>query len=1218
MSWHTDQLKYSLGLGTLLTFYGLVSVIVFVAGDKFGLNLTYQVVVVALVLVTLPFALVIGFVATRTKKPVAEPNEAAADNADDADKPQKLTAPSGKFEELNESANIAVKFLQTSNLAGTTGKDAIYALPFFLFAGSPRSGKTSLVQSSGFDFQTLPNQRQSEQNLIRPTRSVDWRVTNDAVLLDTAGRYQVEGIDGEEFGAFIEILKKHRANRPLDGFVLTVNAAQLLNADEAEIKQQAQLLRASLDEAMQRAKVKFPVYLVFTNADAIEGFRDSFSVSQQEGKNLIIGATFPLDKTDAAHSLFDTEFEQLQTALIKRRLLRLSAPFPPARQLRIFNFPAHFSATRRKFGQFVAILFRPNPFSENPMFRGFYLTAAIPQTLQERAAGENAPPVKTVAAGYFAERFFRDVLLRDKNLVAAFQAQKVRPPILGWLLLTIGTLFVLALLGFSTVSAYLNKRLLDDAAARGAEVLEITAADKGRDVLTKNSTEARNEVEATDNLRRILAKLDGYERNGPPFYLRFGMYSGSQILHERLLPIYVAAIEQRYKKPIVKRLEENLRTFAANQAAVNSANLTDEQEKELGKNYDLLKAYLMLSGDYRKFAEPIFVRDQLKDLWKQSSPSELENLSDEQLIFYSAQIDRDEFPRIAVDKNLVAAARKRLQAYPAVFRYYKRVTTEIDQKVAPVSVETILAGRSAGQLEGSEKVAGSYTIDGYRGEMQKAIQNAQTELSKVDWVLGEEAENPNQTQITNDEIAKLQTRYFNDYTDNWRRFARGIRIAKIANKTDAVDSLKAFSSTESPLEIVLREIARNTNFSAKPKTKTWWAWLASFFRSTDNSKVESVTEVEREFKPLFAFMGDDTKPEAAPISLYRADLRKLVEPLDAASTDDLKQISKDLAAGNDKIGLRKIESSINSRLENFSTSAGQEIADVLKKPLQNLRLFFGADANSQLDKAWREQILPKATEIQSGYPFNDSGEADLPKLTAYLNPVNGTLTTFYNDRLSKYFEESNGQIKLKDAGEVKFSDDFVAYLNKAFKLRDALFGKNATANFEYELKLQPSKDAVFEIQIDGQKLDSSGTSSTKFSFPAKSAVETGAILQLSSTANVVSTSGAVKPTPTPTTPVAANSNSANANAVAPTPTPAAKAVKPEPTPVAVQPLKFAGQWGLFKMVDAGSPSKNALGEYALSYKFNGKTVSATIKPAGGDLFDKSLFQSLKAPANILK
>src|SRR5207248_11219270 len=83
----------------------------------------------------------------------------------------------------------------------------------------------------------------------------------------------------------------------------------------------------------------------------------------------------PLEKSDNAQSLFDSEYALLHNSLMKRRVLRLSAPFPPVRQLRIFNFPLHFGSARRKLGTFVSALFRPNPFSENPFLRGFYFVA---------------------------------------------------------------------------------------------------------------------------------------------------------------------------------------------------------------------------------------------------------------------------------------------------------------------------------------------------------------------------------------------------------------------------------------------------------------------------------------------------------------------------------------------------------------------------------------------------------------------------------------------------------------------------------------------------------------------------------------------------------------------------------------------------------------------------------------------------------------------------
>ena len=1229
MSWQTDQLKYALGLGGLVSFYGLVSLIVFIGGRQFGLHLTYQIVIVAIILLTLPFALVIGYFATRKKKvkqeKVEQPAEAtAAENGQP--QPAKTGAPNGKYADLTQNADTAIQFLKSSNIAGTKGAEAVYSLPFFVFAGGPKSGKTSLVLSSGLNFQALPNQRQSEQTQVRPTRGTDWRMASDAVILDTAGRYQTENeLDADEWSALLETLRKNRAVRPLDGFVLVINAEKLLAASEADIEQQAKVLRARLDETLTRAKVRFPVYLIFTHADTIEGFRDSFSASQQEGKNSILGATFPLEKADAAHTLFDQEFDVLQQSLLQRRLVRLSAPFPPLRQLRIFNFPSHFNSARRKLGHFVATLFRPNPFSESPLFRGFYFTAALPQTLQPRGTTESqsaeaVPVIQTVGTTYFSERFFRDILLRDKDLVATFQAQKQRAPVLGWLLLIFGAGILAILLGLSAVSLIANRNLVAESVERGKRVLEITQADKGRDPLSKEASAARTEIESVNDLRETLAKLDKYERDGAPLWMGLGLYSGSRVFHKRLLPIYFASVEQRYKKPVVKNIEEDLQKFAANQTTLNSANLTDEQEKDLGKNYDLLKAYLMLSGKYKDKAEPIFLTSQLEDYWKKSSPAELETLSQQQLAFYAGQVDREEFPNIQLDDNLVNAVRKRLTAYPAVFRYYKRVTTEIDKKIEAVSVESILAGQSAGVLEGNAKVPGSFTIEAYRGEMQKAILLAPTELSKDDWVMGEQTTN---VQGTNDDGRKFQERYYQEYTDAWRKFIRGVSVAKISSKEDAVNSLKAFSSTQSPMEILLTEVARNTNLSAKPKANDWWGWIASYFQTATATKTDGNSPVEKEFKPLFAFMGEGGKPDApTPVSLYRVDLRNLAELMEKA---DVNQVIKNLAADppiDTDLRLGKTESSVNARTEAFTTAATQEVAGLLKKPLQNLREFFGAGTQNQLENTWRKQILPKAQEIEKGYPFTDAGtgEADLQKLTAYLNPVSGTFSKFYDNPLGKYFEESDGQVKVKDSSDVKFSPEFVAYLNNAFKLRQALFGTGATPNFEYEFKIAPLKNAdVLEVSIDNQKTDSTSTGSAKFKFPGQAGGETGAFLQFTGVASEPAATSGAAPGGKPAANSSANSNTAAVNSAANTTKFQKNANSAANTAVSNNnTLPFPGQWGLFKMIDAGSPNKNPNGEYVLNYKIGGKTVTASVRPTGGDLFDKTIFRQLHAPDKILK
>ncbi|MCD9187169.1 MAG: type VI secretion system membrane subunit TssM [Pyrinomonadaceae bacterium] len=1209
-SWHTDQLKYAFGIGGFMSFYGVVGLIVMMLPAETA-SYNTKIVVIALVLLTMPFALITGYVATRRSRKKAEKELAAANET--AETPvapvQNLNAPVFDSGDLDKSAEEVVQFLKSSNL-GTGGKDAVYSLPWYIIAGTPRAGKSSLVMGSNLNFQTLPSQRQSEQKFVRPTGNVDWRVTSDAVFVDTAGRYQTEGVDGDEWNGLLETIKKYRPNRPLDGFLLVVNTERILKADEREVEEIAKTMRTRLDEAMSRLKVRFPVYLVFSNADSIEGFRDSFSTSKNEGKTLVWGATIPLEKSENAQTLFDGEYEILQNSIMKRRLMRLSAPFPPVRQLRIFNFPLHFGSARRKIGSFVNALFRPNPFAENPFLRGFYFTAA--------PAGKSA---QTVGTTYFTERLFRDVVLRDKDLVSTFLAQRQRAPIFGWFVTILSALLVTALLGLAGFSLYKNKQILDQAKEQGEKVLTIVKSDAGKNPLAKNEQEARREINATEDLRELMVKLDDYERNNPPFYMRFGMYSGDRVYKENLLPIYMSVVEQRFKIPTVRRVEAELRKFAASAPVANPAQLTEAEEQNLGKHYDLLKAYLMLTGEFKGKAEASHLSNTLKDYWTAEAklPPDLNLTAQQQLDFWAKQVNRDDadfrFPRISPDGKLIADARKKLQAFPPKYRYLARKVSEIskqvDDKVGPTTTEAILTrnGADTSFLEGNYAIPSAYTKEGFV-LMKTAIAEANEKLSEDDWVMGEEGKN---TLAQSTDAADIEARYFRDYADNWRNFIKNINVKPYKSKEDATNALQAFSSANSPMKILLNEVAKNTNLSAKPVAAGWWDWIKSFFPGQGKSSTDTGggTQVEKEFRPLFTFIGTKEQAENAPIEKYTNEIGKVSNRFTGISTDQLKSIAQELANDkDDTLKLRNSETAITNLIKGFNeTPSAQEVATLLQEPLSNLKGLLGADAKSQLSKAWTEQILPAAKEIEKGFPFEDGQtEADLTKLTAFLNPTDGKLSKFYDERLKKYFEESNGQLKVKDTSEIKFSDEFVTYLNNAFNLRKALFGTNPTPKFEYEFRLNAVKDALIEVTIDGTKIVSEGTASSKLSFPAGTSVETGVFMNFASTSGTTSTSGtATAPASSANTsaPPAANtskflqnSNSSSSNTS--------------------DSLKFPGNWGLFRFVDAGSPQKQPSGEYLLSYSLGGKKVTAIVKPSGGDLFDKTIFRQMKAPQNFLK
>ena len=1191
-SWQLSQLKFALGLGGMMSFYGIVSLTVWLMPGSSPMQT--RIIIIALILLTLPFALLIGYLATRKSRkkedaPAQPAGQAASTGSAAAAGTPNLNAPAGSYADITSGAEEVIQFLKTSNL-GAVGKEAAYSLPWYIVAGTATSGKSALVINSNLNFQPLPSQRQADLAVVRPTRSVDWRVANDAVFLDTTGRYQTEGADADEWASLLETLRKYRSNRPLDGFLLIVNAKEILSSDERQIEEKTKVLRARLDEAIQRLKVRFPVYLIFTNADAIEGFSDSFSASKQEDKTLVWGSTIPLEKSDNAQSLFDSEYEILHDSVMKRRLVRLSAPFPPVRQLRIFNFPLHFGSARRKFGAFVNALFRPNPFSENPFLRGFYFTAA-PQAKSRGGASSNGH-------AYFTERLFRDVILRDRDLVKTFQAQRQRPPIFAWFFTLLFSFIVFVLLVMSGVSLYLNRQLLDEASERGQRLITIsrTTPVNNAGVFSKTDKETRDEINATENMRELLSRLDDYDRNGPPIYMRMGLYSGGEIFKKQLLVNYMSVVEQRFKKPTVARLEAELRKFAASQPVANPGKLTDKDEEVLGRNYDLLKAYLMLSGDYRDRAEASHIANTLRQFWVEEAklPADLNLVAEAQLDFWAKQVDRDQFPRIQPDMKLVADARAKLQAFPAPNRYYKRKVTEIskqvDEKVGKTTVEGILARGGAddpGLLEGTYQVPGAYTKSGYN-LMQVAFANAVTELSSDDWVMGETGK---QAIASTTDAQKIRDMYYRDYADHWRNFVRSTNVRPFKDRDDAANALASFSSANSPMKVLLLQVAKDTNLSAPDSTSGLLNWLKSWFSSSKKTDTGGDTQPEKEFRPLFPFVtGKDNK---VPVDAYQTIFAGLLKKFNTQvpSNEALRDVAQKMADEKDPLELRNASTDIQKQAGGFKdTASGQELLTLLTKPVDALRQLFGADPKTQITKTWSDQILPAAKDVEKGYPFEDgAAEADMTKLTAFLNPNDGKFTQFYKSRLQRFFEESNGQLKPVQGSEVQFSDDFVAYLNNVMNLQKALFGTSPTPKFQYEFGIKPVTGGLIQITLDGQKVSSDATGTIQGSFPG-SGTDLGVLIELGST----STTTVAGPAP------ASNSNSAT-----------------KPADNGPGRKTWPGTWGLFRFVEDGHPVKQG-DVYQLSYNVGGKSISATIKPTGGDLFDKNAFKSVKAPQTVLK
>ncbi len=115
-----------------------------------------------------------------------------------------------------------------------------------------------------------PLRRSRRVRGVGGTRDCDWWFTDDAVFLDTAGRYTTQQsqkeVDAGAWKGFLQLLKKSRPRRPINGVLVTVSVADLLQQTAAERDAHSEAMRSRVRELYEELGVRFPIYVLVTKA----------------------------------------------------------------------------------------------------------------------------------------------------------------------------------------------------------------------------------------------------------------------------------------------------------------------------------------------------------------------------------------------------------------------------------------------------------------------------------------------------------------------------------------------------------------------------------------------------------------------------------------------------------------------------------------------------------------------------------------------------------------------------------------------------------------------------------------------------------------------------------------------------------------------------------------------------------------------------------------
>ena len=125
--------------------------------------------------------------------------------------------------------------------------------------------------------------------------------------------------DRDEWLEFLKLLKKYRSAAPINGLILAIAADTVLGKESDELVEDARGMRQKLDELVRELGIQFPVYLLVTKCDLIEGFTEFLGRLPRRRLDEMLGWTNGSWEMGDPRKLVGEAFQRLGERLQKMR-----------------------------------------------------------------------------------------------------------------------------------------------------------------------------------------------------------------------------------------------------------------------------------------------------------------------------------------------------------------------------------------------------------------------------------------------------------------------------------------------------------------------------------------------------------------------------------------------------------------------------------------------------------------------------------------------------------------------------------------------------------------------------------------------------------------------------------------------------------------------------------------------------------------------------------
>lgn len=970
---------------------------------------------------------------------------------------------------LSERFETALATLNTLNFRDKGRKKALYQLPWYIIVGPPGSGKTTTLINSGLEFPLADSIGKGALQGVGGTRNCDWWFTNEAVLIDTAGRYTTQDshkvVDGGAWEGFLDLLKRNRRRRPINGAIVAVSLLDLLTQTEEERQLHAKTIRTRLDELMTKLEIRFPIYMMFTKSDLVSGFSEFFEDLSREDREQVWGVSLPnASKPSQApdFAFLQQQFSGLVDRLNERVLFRMHSERDSRRCAAIEGFPLQMQNAMQLAEDFVKRAFMQNRFQMQPYLRGVYFSSGtqdgtpIDRLMTSISANfgfarEQAPSNTNRGRSYFIERLFREVIFPESELVGTNQRYE------RWIritrnvtyaaaaALTVGVLLLWS--GSVTRSNMYMNEVQQDLAAFSEESARIT----------RGTANEKNLIDALNALKRA---SEVYDKDAHPMLAGLGLYDDSvdqganRLYHSKLRSILIPHL--------LKEIEANLRSGSV--------------DKDL---YTDLRLYMMFALP-AKMDKPA-LSDWFNQHWQARFSEDSQDLKDLQQ--HLQTLLTLEFKPSSLNTSLVAQTRSLLLSIPVAQRIYRRIKSD-PQFNQPINLLDQLgdSARNVFALEG-DKAANLqlpllFTQQGYKALDLSAGSPLFALVGDDEWVLADADQGALTALIDDPKTVSRDVKnlYLNDYAAVWSQLLNDLTVKRFSSLQELSSALRTLADPMySPLLSVLDVTKLHTQLT--PPLLEDIAAKAKL-NERNNKAVDfaqdkiPVTLVDQRFAPLHRQVtGSERSP--APINASITQLAALNSFMqEIAMAPDVGQQAFATAKARYQAGA----GNVISQTRGYARGAPEPVARWLTSLSDESWRLVSQAAHGHIASQWRSRVYqPYAQALAGRYPLNPAASDELAMLdfATFFKP-GGTLEQFEQEFVAPFIEKrGDWQSRGVDGASLGFSSNALKQLALGAKIREVYFKRNPeTPSIDLELRpfYMNNQDAIFTLDMGNQRL----------------------------------------------------------------------------------------------------------------------------------------------------